>query len=141
MADERRPQAVWAPGTLDATRKNIGAIDAEEAARMTKVLGGEIMTEKSVPIDYSKLPKRASSNRVVGASPRRSSQQKPASANSHAPSSKPSSSEETSAPKISGSFSLPPISARDNQKIDRLMMSSYYAIKPNYGLFNFVKHF
>lgn len=140
MADERRPQAVWAPGTLDATRKNIGAIDAEEAARMTKVLGGEIMTEKSVPIDYSKLPKRAASNRVVGASPRRSSQQKSASANSHGTSAA-SSSEESSAPKISGSFSLPPISARDNQKIDRLMMSSYYAIKPNYGLFNFVKHF
>ena len=60
-----KPKAVWEPGTLDATRKNIGAIDKEEAERMTKVLGGEIMTEKSVPIDYSKLPKRAPSHRVV----------------------------------------------------------------------------
>lgn len=140
MAEERRPQAVWAPGTLDATRKNIGAIDAEEAARMTKVLGGEIMTEKSAPIDYSKLPKRAASSRVVGASHSRSSQQRPASANSRG-SSSGASSEEASSPKIAAPANLPPISARDNQKIDRLMMSSYYAIKPNYGLFNFVKHF
>lgn len=140
MAEERRPQAVWAPGTLDATRKNIGAIDAEEAARMTKVLGGEIMTEKSAPIDYSKLPKRAASSRVVGASHGRSSQQRPASANSRG-SSSGASSEEASSPKIAAPANLPPISARDNQKIDRLMMSSYYAIKPNYGLFNFVKHF
>lgn len=140
MAEERRPQAVWAPGTLDATRKNIGAIDAEEAARMTKVLGGEIMTEKSAPIDYSKLPKRAASSRVVGASHSRSSQQRPASANSRS-SFSGTSSEEPSSPKIAAPANLPPISARDNQKIDRLMMSSYYAIKPNYGLFNFVKHF
>lgn len=138
MAEDRRPQAVWEPGTLDATRKNIGAIDAAEAARMTKILGGEIMTEKSAPIDHSKLPKRPSSNRVVGATPRRSSSQKSGSENSRASS---SSSEEVSAPKSSGAFSLPPISAKDNLKIDRLMMSSYYAIKPNYGLFNFVKHF
>ena len=123
---------------MDATRKNIGAIDAAEAARMTKILGGEIMTEKSAPIDHSKLPKRPSSNRVVGATPRRSSSQKSGSENSRASS---SSSEEVSAPKSSGAFSLPPISAKDNLKIDRLMMSSYYAIKPNYGLFNFVKHF
>lgn len=138
MAEDRRPQAVWEPGTLDATRKNIGAIDAAEAARMTKILGGEIMTEKSAPIDHSKLPKRPSSNRVVGATPRRSSSQKSGSENSRASS---SSSEGVSAPKSSGAFSLPPISAKDNLKIDRLMMSSYYAIKPNYGLFNFVKHF
>ena len=123
---------------MDATRKNIGAIDAAEAARMTKILGGEIMTEKSAPIDHSKLPKRPSSNRVVGATPRRSSSQKSGSENSRASS---SSSEEVSALKSSGAFSLPPISAKDNLKIDRLMMSSYYAIKPNYGLFNFVKHF
>lgn len=137
MGEEKRPQAVWAPGTLDATRKNIGAIDAEEAARMTKVLGGEIMTEKSAPIDYSKLPKRAASNRVVTG---KTASSRPASSRSSSSSSSSSTSSSESAPRVSGG-SLPPISSKDNQKIDKLMMSNYYAIKPNYGLFNFVKHF
>ena len=48
----------WEPGTLDATRRAIGPIDKEEAARMTKLLGGEILQEKSAPIDYSAFPQR-----------------------------------------------------------------------------------
>lgn len=133
MAEEKRPQAVWEPGTLDATRKNIGKIDMEEAARMTKVLGGEIMTEKSVPIDYSKLPKRAPSRRVV-----RPSGQANVPARSF---SQTEDSKENENQKVSKSPNLPPISIKDNQKIDRLMMSNLYAIKPNYGLFNFIKYF
>ena len=40
MADDvgmkkRPPQAVFEPGTLDNTRKNIGVLDAEEAAKTT----------------------------------------------------------------------------------------------------------
>ena len=57
------PKAVFEPGTLEQTRKNIGVLDPEEAAKMTKVLGGEIFVEKSVPIDYSKLPKKAITHR------------------------------------------------------------------------------
>ena len=70
MADDyemkrKTPQAVFEPGTLDNTRRNIGVLDAEEAAKMQKVLGGEVFTEKSVPVDYSKLPKKAVSHRTV----------------------------------------------------------------------------
>ncbi len=132
MAEDKRPQAVWEPGTLDATRKNIGEIDVEEAARMTKVLGGEIMTEKSVPIDYSKLPKRAPSRRAVRPSGQTHAQSS---------SSKVKDSETEENQKVSKAQNLPPISIKDNQKIDRLMMSNLYAIKPNYGLFNFIKYF
>ena len=133
MAEDKRPQAVWEPGTLDATRKNIGEIGTEEAARMMKVLGGEIMKEKSVPIDYSKLPKRAPSRRAARPSGQVNAPSKT--------SSKSRDSEEEKEEKISKAQNLPPISIKDNQKIDRLMMSHLYAIKPNYGLFNFIKYF
>ena len=140
MADDysgpSKPKAVWEPGTLDATRKNIGAIDKEEAARMTKILGGEIMTEKSTPIDYSKLPKRAPSNRVVRSTNVSSQMAKNASSSGSS-----SSSSAPSEPKrkVTKAANLPQISAKDNAKIDKLMMSDVYAIKPNYGLFNFLK--
>ena len=140
MADDysgpSKPKAVWEPGTLDATRKNIGAIDKEEAARMTKILGGEIMTEKSAPIDYSKLPKRAPSNRVVRSTNVSSQMAKNASSSASS-----SSSSAPSEPKrkVTKAANLPQISAKDNAKIDKLMMSDVYAIKPNYGLFNFLK--
>lgn len=140
MADDysgpSKPKAVWEPGTLDATRKNIGAIDNEEAARMTKILGGEIMTEKSTPIDYSKLPKRAPSNRVVRSTNVSSQMAKNASSSGSS-----SSSSAPSEPKrkVTKAANLPQISAKDNAKIDKLMMSDVYAIKPNYGLFNFLK--
>ena len=59
----------WEPGTLDRTRKNIGVLSEEEAKRMTKVLGGEILQEKSAPIDYNSLPKnQVYAKRAVGKS-------------------------------------------------------------------------
>ncbi len=133
-----KPKAVWEPGTLDATRKNIGAIDKEEAERMTKVLGGEIMTEKSVPIDYSKLPKRAPSHRVVRPTNVSTSSGKSSSSGGASSSaSNPTFAEPKK--KVTRAANLPQISSKDNAKIDRLMMSDAFAIKPNYGLFNFIK--
>lgn len=150
MADDyemkrKTPQAVFEPGTLDNTRRNIGVLDAEEAAKMQKVLGGEVFTEKSVPVDYSKLPKKAVPHRtVVRASGQTSASisgrhSGPSSSNSS------SSSTKTSAPeapkKMKQVSDLPSISQKDNQLIDRLMMSSEYRIKKNYGLFNFIRSF
>ena len=37
----------WEPGTLDKTRKNLGVLSEEEAKKMMKVLGGEVLQEKS----------------------------------------------------------------------------------------------
>lgn len=133
-----RPQAKWEPGTLDNTRKNIGAISAEEAARMTKVLGGEIFTEKSKPIDYSALPKKSVTyaHRTSGKS---AGDVAAITARTRA------SSEETkedSTPKrkinIDG---LPAIPSKEAALMDKLMMSDDYKIKQNYGIFNFVRKF
>lgn len=123
---------------MDATRKNIGAIDKEEAERMTKVLGGEIMTEKSVPIDYSKLPKRAPSHRVVRPTNVSTSSGKSSSSGGTASGASNSSFAEPKK-KVTRAANLPQISSKDNAKIDKLMMSDAFAIKPNYGLFNFIK--
>ena len=150
MADDyemkrKTPQAVFEPGTLDNTRRNIGVLDAEEAAKMQKVLGGEVFTEKSVPVDYSKLPKKAVSHRTVV---RTSGQTSASISGRHSGSSSSnssSSSTKTSAPeapkKMKQVSDLPSISQKDNQLIDRLMMSSEYRIKKNYGLFNFIRSF
>ncbi len=122
---------------MDATRKNIGAIDKEEAERMTKVLGGEIMTEKSVPIDYSKLPKRAPSHRVVRPTNVSAASSKSSSGGTASGASNPTFAEPKK--KVTRAANLPTISSKDNAKIDKLMMSDAFAIKPNYGLFNFLK--
>lgn len=122
---------------MDATRKNIGAIDKEEAERMTKVLGGEIMTEKSVPIDYSKLPKRAPSHRVVRPTNVSAASSKSSSSGTASGASNPTFAEPKK--KVTRAANLPTISSKDNAKIDKLMMSDAFAIKPNYGLFNFLK--
>ena len=48
----------FAPGTFEQTRKNIGPLSPEEALEMTKKLGGEILPERSQPIDTSNMPKK-----------------------------------------------------------------------------------
>ena len=42
-----RDKKYFEPGTLDQTRRNIGEINKEEAAHMMKVLGGEVIQERS----------------------------------------------------------------------------------------------
>ena len=58
MSDQNSPKRTLEPGTLDKTRKNIGPIDASEAAQMQKILGGEVLMEKYAPMDTSNMPKR-----------------------------------------------------------------------------------
>lgn len=130
-------KAIYEPGTLDQTRKNIGAIDAEEAKRMTKILGGEIFTEKSAPIDMSKMPKQPIKRHAAAAGPAPR-----ASAKSSRPGAESAQPQAQAAPmKQARTSSLPNIPARTQQYIDRLMMSPEYHIKANYGVFNFIKSF
>ncbi|WP_407425161.1 hypothetical protein [Treponema sp.] len=137
MAD--KPEAKWEPGTLDNTRRNIGPIDQDEAKKMMQKLGGEVFAEKSAPIDYSAFPKaKEYSKRVVG-----KSASSVASQNAR----------QTSIPaggkigfavkekKVRLGGSLPELTSRERQLMDRIMMSDDYKIKPNYGLFNFVRRF
>ena len=121
-----RPKAIYEPGTLDKTRANLGEIDDEEAMRVAKLLGGEVFTEKSRPIDYSALPKKAYAKRSDAAkNGERIINSNPAS---------------SGAPKVA-SDNLPYIPDKIAQQIDKLMMTSPYKIKPNYGLFNFIRIF
>ncbi len=143
---QRKVEQSWEPGTLDATRKNIGPIDKEEAARMTQILGGEILQEKSAPINYDNFPQkeRHYSHRASGKS---SSDIAAMSADRGSSDSKSTANKGskygyavTTARKPS-SDGLPPIPAKENALMDKLMMSDDYKIKPNYGIFNFVRHF
>ena len=56
----KKPPARYEAGQLEKTRKNIGVLEKEEAARMMKVLGGEIGVEKSEEIDDAVLQKMRS---------------------------------------------------------------------------------
>jgi hypothetical protein len=135
---DSKPKAVYEPGTLDKIRKNLGDIDNDEATRMAHLLGGEIFTEKSTPIDYASLP-RAKNRTYV--------HKKKASGISTAELSKALGERQqntVSAAAGTGSITengrLPSIAPRDRTEIDKLMMSERYGIKPNYGIFNFIRH-
>ncbi len=140
----KKPEAKWEPGTLDQTRRNIGPIDQNEAQKMMKKLGGEIFTEKSAPIDYSSFPKaKEYSHRAVG---------KTASSVvgtfSSAKNDSPADAKKgnkygyaVNEKQTRNIFNLPEISSKEKALMDRLMMSEDFKIKPNYGLFNFMRHF
>lgn len=140
MSDQSSPKRTLEPGTLDKTRKNIGPIDDSEAAAMQKILGGEILKERSVPMDTSSMPKRRPLHEpVVRASGKISSDISSASASFGSSSSsafvggKPSGGK-----KVKTDEDLPEISARELKLMDRCMMSAAYNIKPDFGLFNFI---
>lgn len=143
--NSNKPEARWEPGTLDNTRRNIGTIDKTEALRMQKVLGGQIYSEKSAPIDYSAFPQknkayahRKSSGKSSGdiaslsrSAERDDSEEKTPQNKNLAKGGK------GSAPSADG---LPIITQKVRQKIDKLMMSSTYKIKTDLGLFNFLRY-
>ena len=141
MSDDNsgRRHAKWEPGTLDATRRNIGPIDREEAAKMTKILGGEIIKEKSAPIDYSSLPiKRNHAQRASGKTgadvARSSASGKEKKGNKYGYATG-GGKEKKAEP------ALPNIDPRENMLIDKLMMQDEYKIKQNLGIFNFIRKF
>ena len=131
MSEEINKTADWEPGTLDKTRRNIGELDAHEAADMAKKLGGQVMYEKT----SNSNPNQASkAGRIVRSSSQGSSQ-----------SSSRQSSSNTGFPGNAESGkkykreNLPVINKKVNASIDKLMMSPEYKIKPNYGFFNFIR--
>ncbi len=125
MSDEIKKTADWEPGTLDKTRKNIGEISKEEAATMSKKLGGEVMYERTMNHSNSNSNK---TGRIV-----RNTTSSGGAAN------KPVA-QESFVPKKHMREDLPVISKKVNNAIDHLMMSPEYKIKPNYGFFNFIRN-
>ena len=138
------PAKTLAPGQIDKTRKNIGPVDPTEAVEMTKILGGDILKERSAPVDTSKMPKRPRQQEIIRASGKFSSD---ISASSGALKSTFSETKVTqnvnqmmntgnSQKKRKTDAELPAMSPRDLKLIDKCMMSFEYQLKPNYGLFN-----
>lgn len=126
MSDEIKKTADWAPGTLENTRKNIGDISESEAASMAKKLGGEVMYERSGN-GYSSGNSNSNKNgRIM---------------RNTTSSGSTSQSQSSLSPKP-GKYKreqLPNISKKTAAAIDKLMMAPEYKIKPNYGLFNFIR--
>ena len=129
---KRAREADWAPGTLDRTRKAIGQLDPGEAEIMSKKLGGEVMYERS---DGSSLSGKSSkgTGRLIrqtssGNSENTSGSDAAASGQRGNGTRRRQEELATVTPKLSSLF-------------DKLMMRDEYGIKPNYGLFNFIKYF
>lgn len=124
MSDEVTRTANWEPGTLDKTRKNIGNISEKEAAFMAKKLGGQVMYERSdknSPNLNYKNTGRIVRNTTSSSSNTTNSSQFPK----------------------QGKYKreqLPNISKKATYAMDKLMMSQEYKIKPNYGIFNFIRN-
>lgn len=132
----------FAPGTLDKTRKAIGPVDSQEAQRMAKLLGGEVLPERSVPIDTSSLPhpKRRPETVIKPtglSSSDISARSASLSATTPLPPSSPSVSQITNtARRIKTEEELPALTQKDLKLMDKLMRSSEYKLKPDYGIFN-----
>lgn len=132
MSDEINKTADWEPGTLDKTRKNIGDIDASEAADMAKKLGGQILYEKTS--SSSGTGSSQNTNSKAGRIVRQTTPSKSSSVSTTS----------TSSLGVADGHKyrreqLPSINKKVNAAIDKLMMSPEYKIKPNYGFFNFVR--
>ena len=134
---KRAKEADWAPGTLDRTRKAIGQLEPGEAEIMSRKLGGEVMYERSDRSTGSMQKSTKGTGRIM--------RQTSSSSSSAGKSSADSLSLVTEHAQGSGSRKrqeeLIPINQKLSKLIDKLMMSDEYGIKPNYGLFNFIKLF
>ena len=143
MSDEKAgPAKTLAPGTIDKVRKNIGPIDASEAQWLAQRMGGEVLQERSdpstIPMTYSKRPvQHSDSIRASGLS----SNDVAARSGIATGSSSTGGITGTGIPapkKKKTEEELPEMTAKDLKKIDRLMISEEYDIKPDYGVFNFI---
>lgn len=134
MAEKINGTADWAPGTLDKTRKNIGDISDKDAADMAKKLGGQVLYERTSSGGGSGTNK---AGRIVR-------QTSGGSGGSSGSGSSSGGSGSTGFSTSSGRHKkeeLPVISKKAASTMDKLMMSAEYKIKPNYGMFNFIRSF
>jgi len=136
MAEKINGTADWAPGTLDKTRKNIGEISDKDAADMAKKLGGEVLYERTTAGGGGASNKAGRIVRQPGGGAGGSAGRGGAGAgNSGAGGMGVASATRRR------KEDLPVISKKAAGLMDKLMMSSEYKIKPNYGVFNFIRSF
>ena len=134
MAEKINGTADWAPGTLDKTRKNIGDISDKDAVDMAKKLGGQVLYERTSSGGGSGTNK---AGRIV----RQTSGGSGGSSGSGSSSGGSSSTGFSTSSGRRKKEELPVISKKAASTMDKLMMSAEYKIKPNYGMFNFIRSF
>lgn len=123
MAEKTHPKKYLERGEIDATRRNIGPIDASEAAKMTKVLGGEILREKGMG-SASRAPIKRS---------------RPSSGEAQAGDTERHNASTT--PQRRRPENLPVIDSKEWAKMNKIMKDSEYGVRPNYGIFSFLERF
>ena len=135
-----RPKAIYEPGELEKTRRNLGILDAEEAQALMKKLGGEIGVEKSASFDESKLPSRTRtyvSRRSSSASSSSSSSSGSSSgSSSYSSTASAQSAYEMAAEKkkMASRDVLPNLSSKIRQAMDEILIM--HRIKPKLGFFS-----
>ena len=134
MAEKINGTADWAPGTLDKTRKNIGDISDKDAADMAKKLGGQVLYERSAGGG-------AAGSNKAGRIVRQTSGGSGGSSGSGSSSGGSGSTGFSTSSGRRKKEELPVISKKAASTMDKLMMSAEYKIKPNYGMFNFIRSF
>lgn len=136
MAEKINGTADWAPGTLDKTRKNIGEISDKDAADMAKKLGGEVLYERTTSGGGGASGKAGRIVRQPGGTAGGSAGRGGAGAGNSGVGGMGVASATRRRKE-----DLPVISKKAAGLMDKLMMSSEYKIKPNYGVFNFIRSF
>jgi len=137
----KRPKAIYEPGELEKTRRNLGILDAAEAQELMKKLGGEIGVEKSASFDESKLPSRTrtyvsrrSSSGSSSSSSSSGSSGSSYSSSSNADSRMASYEAAAAKKKESSRDALPALSSKIRQAMDEILVM--HRIKPKLGFFS-----
>ena len=132
-AKTEKPKAVYEPGELDKTRKNIGEISPEEAMAIAKKLGGKIGVEKTQ--DFSTALYKSTKRYVKRGDKPSTILQKPSTTNQTNEKKESVSQAHFKKDKNHGQNILPIMHSQSKKLLDTLMSSQEYRIKPNYGIF------
>lgn len=130
----------FAPGTFEKTRRNIGPLDEDEAKEMAQKIGGEILPERSVPVDPATLPRRRPNDRVIVRASGKTSSDISASSAAYSNSNKEGLKKTMATSEIlkKTDADLPAVTSKDLKLMNKLMMSEEYEIKVNRGFFSFL---
>ncbi|HOQ93000.1 MAG TPA: hypothetical protein PKW26_05225, partial [Treponemataceae bacterium] len=132
-AKTEKPKAVYEPGELDKTRKNIGEISPEEAMAIAKKLGGKIGVEKTQ--DFSTALYKSTKRYVKRGDKASPILQKSTTTNQTNEKKESVSQAHFKKDKNHGQNILPIMHSQSKKLLDTLMSSQEYRIKPNYGIF------
>lgn len=129
-------KAIYEPGELDKTRKNLGEISPEEAMEIAQKLGGEIGVEKSQ--DFSKALYKSTKRYIKRGDESAKPKDKPLDSAQVKEKKETILHTQFKTQKNNSTNILPAMRSQSRKLLDTIMMSSEYRIKPNYGIFTFI---